>query len=359
MSTQLFKQIYFESIRSFWYFPTFSLVLFIAGSLGLGKLISVFLTETPTKGTMTMLFYVYEGSIVLMIPFLLYLFRRFLIKKRADTYEKKLIALIVDYGLNFHLIDALQEEINEVLGSQKEKHQFNGLLMKLSIIPVLFILLKKYPVLSISSLVTPLIVLVFLFVLNYFLPNEWVKSLQWATSKKNHYLSFIYSELDYMKEVMDSPFLLGISREKAAEAPSARQEDSEALEKKLGRKRMLKKFLAFILSEEYETPDKANNLVEEWPEATTVEVVGDEEIDKEQEANDLDAAEEGAEDSLEEESDDVFLDSDFDFFAPLDVNEDPYSAEIAVQLTEMEEEEARHEDHSELRPDTKAEEINE
>ncbi len=301
---------------------------------------------------MATLFYVYEGSIVLMIPFLLYLFRRFLVNKRTETYEKKLMGFIVDYGLNSPRIDALQEEITEVLGNQQEKNHFNSLLVKLSIIPLLFILLKKYTVLSISSLVSPLIVLASLFVLNYFLPDEWIKSFQWITSKKNHQLSLVYSELDYMKEVMESPFLLGISKEETTKEISDRQTASKTLEKKLNRKKRLNKFLAFILSEEYETPDEKDNLVEEWEGTSTTAV--DEETSLIEEENRR-SEKTVSEDLLEEEKEEIGFVNDSDLVETSEIEEGLDNTEIALHVSKIEEEEVQPEDLSRIIAGAKAE----
>ncbi len=352
MKKKLYKQIYLDGIRSFWYFPTLSFVLFIVGFWGLCNLGESFLMTAPNKARLVNLFYIYEGSILLMIPFLLYLFRRFLVNKRTETYEKKLLGFIIDYGLKSPLIDALQEEITEVLGNQKEKNHFNSLLVKLSIIPLLFILLKKYTVLSLSSFVTPLIVLVFLFVLNYFLPNEWVKSLHWATSKKNHQLSFIYSELEYMKEVMESPFLLGISKKETPKGLSDPQTVSKTLEKKLNRKKRLNKFLAFILSEEYETPDEKDNLVEKWEETSTAALDEETSLIEEKNRSSEETVSEGI---LEEETEAVLFDSDREAFEPSEVQETPYDVEVTLQFVESEGEDIQPEDLSRIIAGAKAE----
>ncbi|WP_367377491.1 hypothetical protein [Enterococcus gilvus] len=262
------------------------------------------------------------------------------------------MVFIVDYDLNSPLIDALQEEIIEALGDQKEKDRFNNLLVKLSIIPLLFILLKKYTVLSISSFVTPLVVLVFLFVLNYFLPNEWVNSFHWMVSKKNHQLSLVYSELDYMKEVMESPFLLGFSKEETTKELSDPKTASKPLEKKLNRKKKLNKFLAFILSEEYETPDEKDNLVEEWEETSTVAL--DEETRLIEEENRY-SEKTVSEDILEEETEAVLFDSDRESFDLTEVGP-PYDVEVTLQFVETEEEDIQPEDLSRIIAGAKAEE---
>lgn len=262
ISNNLFKQIYYEGIHSFWYFPTLSLISFLIGLVGLSNLFSRILFDSVSRLNSVTLFFVYEGSILLMIPFLMYLFRRIFIKKRTSRYEQKLLIMIAKYNLTISVIDTLQTEISLVLQNQTEKRKLNTLLVKLSIIPVVFIFLQKYVVLSIAFWITPLIVIALLFLLNYFTSYEWLNNLRGITSKQAHQLTFVESELAYMKVLINHSCLVEdvfISEPEQA-TPNKSLENIDQLSMK---DRIFQHFVNFVNSKEDESFDEKIRLKQE------------------------------------------------------------------------------------------------
>ncbi|WP_427814977.1 hypothetical protein ACQKTA_13155 (plasmid) [Enterococcus sp. 22-H-5-01] len=262
ISNNLFKQIYYEGIHSFWYFPTLFLISFITGLIGLSNLFSRVLFDSVSQLNPATLFFVYEGSILLTIPFLMYLFRRVFIKKRTRRYEQKLMIMIAHYNLTIPAIDTLQTEIGLVLKNQTEKRKLNALLVKLAIIPVVFIFLQKYVVLSIAFWITPLIVIALLFLLNYFTSYEWLNNLRGITSKQAHQLTFVESELAYMKVLINHSCLVEdvfISEREQAN-PDKSLENIDQLSMK---DRIVQHFFNFVDSKEDESFDEEIRLKQE------------------------------------------------------------------------------------------------
>lgn len=195
---QIYKQVYRYGVQSFWYFPTVSFVCFLMGVFGLCYLIISFLFTSIRYLNGQQLLILYEVSILLLAPFLCYLFRRFLIKRRSSRYENQLRQLLIDEQLGHKELKKIIEKVSVQLSKEEDQIKMFTILIKSGFILTMVCLFGLFPYMIKSVGISALLFISLGLILNYFFDVQLIKVLKNTSTKKIHLLSFVQSEFSYM-----------------------------------------------------------------------------------------------------------------------------------------------------------------
>ncbi|MGM0238052.1 hypothetical protein [Enterococcus sp. AZ103] len=195
---QIYKQVYRYGVQSFWYFPTVSFVCFLMGLFGLCYVITSFLFTSIRYLNGQQLLILYEVSILLLAPFLCYLVRRFLIKRRSNRYENQLSQLLIDEQLGHTELKKIIEKVSVQLSKEEDQIKMFTILINLGFIFSMVCLFGLFPYMIKSVGISALLFIFLGLILNYFFDVQLIKVLKNTSTKKIHLLSFVQSEFSYM-----------------------------------------------------------------------------------------------------------------------------------------------------------------
>ncbi|MGX2946970.1 hypothetical protein [Enterococcus alishanensis] len=195
---KIYKQVYTYGVQSFWYFPTVSFVCFLTGLFGLCYVITSFLFTSIRYLNGQQLLILYEVSILLLAPFLCYLVRRFLIKKRSSRYENQLNQLLTDEQLEHTELKKISDKISAQLSKDEDQIKMSALLIKSGSILSMVCLFVVFPYMIKSVGISALLFIFLGLILTYFFDVQLIKVFKNISTQKIHVLSFIQSEFSYI-----------------------------------------------------------------------------------------------------------------------------------------------------------------